>query len=304
MNEPVVYLNGDFVPSSEASINIYDLGIILGATLTEMTRTFAHKPFRLDDHLDRLYRSLKYSGIDPGLTKDEMRAHTLELVERNCDFVGSEEDLGVVHFVTPGENRIYAGSAAGSARLKPTVCIHTFSLPFEVWRGLFVEGAHVVTPSIRHVPPQCVDPKMKNRSRLHWWLADNQTHAVDPNAITLLLDLDGNITECSGSNFVTLVDRTVYSPTDRNILHGVSLMTVRDLSEKLGLGWVEKDLQPYDVVNADEAWLTTTPYCLAPCTKINDAPIGDGKPGPVFSEVLQAWSDLVGMDVRQQIMES
>ena len=71
---------------------------------------------------------------------------------------------------------------------------------FVVANRRFMEGAHVVTPSIRHIPPQCVEPKMKNRSRLHWFLADNQTHAVDPKAVTLLLDLDGNVTECAGSN--------------------------------------------------------------------------------------------------------
>ena len=302
MPGPYVYLNGDFVPSSEAAINIYDLGIVLGATLTEMTRTFAHKPFRLDDHMDRLFRSLKYSGISPDIDKAEMHARTVELIERNATLLAPHEDLGVVHFVTPGENRIYAGSAAGSVRLTPTVCIHTFPMPFDAWRNLFVEGAHVVTPSIRHVPPQCVDPKMKNRSRLHWWLADNQTHAVDPDAITLLLDLDGNITECAGSNFVILAGRTIYSPTTRNILQGVSLLTVCDLAKDLDLEWVEKDLQVYDVVNADEAWLTTTPYCVAPCTRINGVPIGDGNPGPVFNEVMRAWSGLVGMDIMQQIM--
>src|SRR5206468_6316895 len=65
----------------------------------------------------------------------------------------------------PGENAVYAGSAAGGGALKPTVCIHSFSLPFKLWRHLFTEGAHVVTPAIRHVPPQCIDPKTKNRSR-------------------------------------------------------------------------------------------------------------------------------------------
>jgi branched-chain amino acid aminotransferase len=127
---------------------------------------------------------------------------------------------------------------------------------------------------------------------------------VDPDAITLLLDLDGNITGCSGSNFVILVDRTVYSPTTRNILQGVSLTTVRELASKLDLRWVEKDLQPYDVINADEAWLTTTPYCVAPCTKINGIPIGNGCPGPIFQEIIQAWSGLVGIDVLEQILES
>ena len=130
------------------------------------------------------------------------------------------------------------------------------------------------------MPPQCVDPKTKNRSRLHYWLADKQSQAVDPAATSLLLDLDGNLTECSGANFVVVENDAIFTPTSRNILEGVSLVTLRELAPELGLGWVEKNLQPYDAVNADEAWLTSTPYCLAPCTRINNTPIGDGKPGP------------------------
>ena len=304
MTEPIVYLNREFLPASEAKINVYDYGVVMGATVTEFTRTFRHEPFRPEDHIRRLYRSIKYVGFDVWLSPDEMLARTRELIEANSGLIGSEEDLGVVHFVTAGENRLYAGSAGGSAQLSPTICIHSFPLAFYIWRHFFTEGAHVVTPAIRHVPSQCLDPKTKNRSRLHWWVADQQAHAVDPRAISLLLDLDGNITECSGSNFVILVGRTIFSPTRRNILGGVSLMTLRELADELGLGWVEKDLQPYDVINADEAWLPTTPYCLAPCTKINGTPIGEGVPGPVFHEVIRAWSDRVGVDILRQIMES
>jgi branched-subunit amino acid aminotransferase/4-amino-4-deoxychorismate lyase len=159
-----------------------------------------------------------------------------------------------------------------------------------------------VTPSIRHIPPQCIDPKTKNRSRLHWHLAEQQAHAVDPRAISLLLDLDGNITECAGSNFLVIKDRIIYSPTSRNILQGISLVTVRDLAATLNLEWVEKDLQTYDVINADEAWLTTTPYCLAPCTRINGIPIGSGQPGPLWREMLRAWSTLVNVDIEAQIL--
>ena len=59
MSEPIVYLNDRFLPASQAKLNIYDLGIVLGATLTEMTRTFRHRPFRAEEHVARLYRSLK-----------------------------------------------------------------------------------------------------------------------------------------------------------------------------------------------------------------------------------------------------
>jgi branched-chain amino acid aminotransferase len=172
-----------------------------------------------------------------------------------------------------------------------------------MWRHLFVEGAHVVTPSIRHIPPQCIEPKMKNRSRLHWFLADKQSQAVDPRAITLLLDLDGNVTECAGSNFVIIKGNTIITPTTRNILWGISLQTVKELAPQIGMEFIEKDFQPYDVINADEAWLTTTPYCLAPCTKINNIPIGDGKPGPWFNAMQQAWSQRVGMDIEAQVMQ-
>jgi len=300
----VVYLNDRFVPASQAKIDIYDLGIVLGATLTEMTRTFRHSLFKEEDHVARLYRSLKFAGISIPLTPPEMLGRTRELAEMNCRLLGENGDLGVIHFITPGANRMYAGSAAASGPLQPTICIHSFPLPFKAWRHLFVEGAHVVTPSIRHIPPQCLEPKMKNRSRLHWFLADNQTHAVDPQAITLLLDLEGNVTECAGSNFVIVNGHAIISPTRRNILWGVTLQTVKELAPTLGLEFIERDFQLYDVANADEAWLTTTPYCVAPCTKINGAPIGSGKPGPVFRKIIDAWSQLAGVNIERQILNS
>lgn len=302
--EPIVYLNGGFMPASKAKLDIFDLGIVLGATLTEMTRTFRHRLFKAEDHVARLYRSLKFAGIEVPLTPREMLAKTRELTEANCGLLGKDADLGVIHFVTPGVNLIYAGNAAAGGPLEPTVCIHSFPLPFKAWRHLFVNGAHVITPSIRHVPPECVDPKMKNRSRLHWFLADRQTHLADPQAVTLLLDLGGNVTECAGSNFVIVKGRTIVSPTRRNILWGVSLQTVKELAPRLGLEFVEQDFQPYDVVNADEAWLTTTPYCVAPCTKINGISIGSGKPGPVFRRMIDAWSELAGAEIEPQILNA
>jgi len=302
MSEPLVYLNDRFLPASQAKLNIYDLGIVLGATLTEMTRTFRHQPFRAEDHVARLYCSLKFSGIHLPITPEDMLARTNELAEENCKLIGPGDDLGIVHFVTPGENALYAGSAGIAGPLKPTICIHSFPLRFGMWRHLFIDGAHVVTPSIRHIPPQCLEPKMKNRSRLHWWLADKQSQAVDPRAITLLLDLDGNVTECSGSNFVIIKGNTIISPTPRNILWGVSLQTVKELAPQIGMEFVETDFQPYDVVNADEAWLTTTPYCMAPCTKINQTPIGHGKPGPWFRKMIRAWGESVSLDIEGQVL--
>ena len=137
---------------------------------------------------------------------------------------------------------------------------------------------------------------------MHWWLAEQEAHLADLAAMPLLLDRQGNLTETSGSNFLLVRDGTVYSPTPRNILLGISRKTVIELCAKLGIPFVERDLQVHDALTADEAFVTTTPYCMAPVTRFNGLPIGDGRPsGPVFEKLLAAWSHDVGVDIRQQI---
>jgi branched-subunit amino acid aminotransferase/4-amino-4-deoxychorismate lyase len=303
MPEPLVYLNGRMVPASEAHLAIYDAGIVLGATVTEMTRTVCQRPWRLEQHLDRLFRSLRYTRMDIGLSKEELAAISQELVAHNVKLLEEADELGLIHFVTAGEVAPYAGSAGRPARLTPTVCAHTFPLPFELWARRMRTGVHLVTPSIRHVPPQCYDPKMKYRSRMHYYLADQEARLVDSDAMALLLDLAGNVTETSGANFLIVEKGTVVSPTTVNTLPGVSRGMVLQLCGKLGIPFVERDIQVYDVMNTDEAFLASTPYCLMPVTKINGVVIGDGRPGPMVRRLLAAWSEEVGLDIEKQIQE-
>ena len=301
MTEPLVYLNGRLVPASQAHLAIYDTGVVLGATVTEMTRTFQHRPWRLGEHLDRLLRSLRYTRMDIGLSKEQLADISEELVEHNAGLIDATAELGVIQFVTAGEYPTYAGMAGRPARTTPTVCVHTFPLPFELWAKKMRSGVHLVTPSIRHVPPQCVDPKIKYRSRMHYYLADQEARLVDPEASALLLDLAGNVTETSGANILIVERGTIVSPTTVNTLPGVSRAMVIELADKLGISFVERDLQVYHVMNADEAFTTSTPYCLMPVTKINGVPIGDGQPGPLYREMLAAWSADVGLDIGRQI---
>lgn len=303
MAEPLVFLNGRLVPASQAHLAIYDAGLVLGATVTEMTRTFKQQLWHLDQHMDRLYRSLKYTRLDIGMTKDQLSAASRELVAHNARLVDPQDELALVHFVTPGELPVYAGAAALSARTTPTVCAHTFPLPFELWAKKMESGAHLVTPSIRHVPPQCYDPKMKYRSRMHYYLADQEARLADPDATALLLDLDGNVTETSGANFLIVEGGSIVSPPVRNILPGISRAMMIELAGKLGIPFVERDFQVYNVINADEAFLTSTPYCVMPVTRINGVTIGAGTPGPLSRRLLAAWSAEVGLDIARQIQE-
>ena len=83
MNERVAYLNGGIVPESKATISIRDRGFLLGDAVFDTTRTFGHQIFRLEEHLDRLFRSLKYMRIDPGMTKDDLANLTMQVLEAN-----------------------------------------------------------------------------------------------------------------------------------------------------------------------------------------------------------------------------
>jgi len=308
MPEALVYLNGRLLPASQAHLAIFDAGVVMGATVTEMTRTFRRQPFRLEAHLERLFRSLRYVRFAIEESPDQLAGVSRELVAHNATLLPDGGELGLIQFVTAGELAAYAGLVPKAAdRPGPagpcTVCVHTFPLCWKLWAEKMRSGAHLVTPSVRHVPPQCIDPKVKYRSRMHYYLADQEARLVDPNASALLLDLDGNVTETSAANFLFVERGTIVSPTTRNTLPGVSRATVIELAAKLGIGFVERDSQTYHAVNAEEAFLTSTPYCVMPVTKINGLLLGEGKPGPIFRRLLAAWSELVGVDIERQIVE-
>src|SRR5262245_30529951 len=144
---------------------------------------------------------------------------------------------------------------------------------------------------------------MNYRGRMHYYLAGKEAQRGDPDASALLLDLQGNITETSGSNFLIVERGTIVSPTLVNTLPGISRAVVIELAKRLGIPFVERDMQVHSVMNADEAFTSRTPFCLLAVTKINGVPIGDGKPGPVFQRLLTAWSEELGVDIARQIRE-
>jgi branched-chain amino acid aminotransferase len=303
MTEPIVCLNGRMVPASEAHLAIYDAGVVQGATVAEQTRTFRHRPFRLGDHLDRLFRGLGYARIDIGLSREELARISEEVLAHNARLVDADADLGLIQFVTAGEYATYAGLSGRPVRTGPTVCVHTYALPFELWAGKMQTGAHLVTPSVRQVPPQCWPPQLKCRSRMHYYLAEREARLVDPEAYALLLDLDGNVTETNAANFLMVERGAIVSPPAEKTLPGISRATVIELAGRLGIPFVERDVPVSRAVSADEAFLSSTPYCLMPVTRINGMPVGDGMPGSVFRRLLQAWSQKVGLDIERQIVE-
>jgi branched-subunit amino acid aminotransferase/4-amino-4-deoxychorismate lyase len=300
VTEPLVYLNGELLPAAQARLPIYDAGIVQAATVTEQTRTFRHQPWRLEKHLDRLFCSLQLAGISMELSRDEIRSISLELVAHNAKLIDPGDDLGLIQFITAGEYATYAAGMGRTARKSPTVCVHTFRLPFELWATKMREGVRLITPSIRQVPPECIPPHMKCRSRMHYFLAEQEVRRTDPEAWALLLDIQGYVTETNAANFLIVENGTIVSPRFDATLPGISRAFVLELANKLGIAFVEDDINVDRALQADEVLLTSTPWCVMPVTRINGMAIKDGTPGAMFQQLNKAWSSSVEVDIEHQ----
>jgi branched-chain amino acid aminotransferase len=294
----LVYQNGEFVPADEAKISIFDAAVMLGDMVTESTRTFAHRPFKLEEHIDRLYKSLKVTRINPGMTPGEMHELSLRVLETNLPKVAPGMDLWLVHNISRG--RFVAGADPTKQRSQATIIIHTAPLILTDWVRFYTEGCHAVTPFSRAVPPEALDARIKNRSRMAYTLAEMEVKLVDPQAQSILLDIHGNVAENKGGNFFIYSEGVLKTPQARSALAGISRATILELAAQLSIPVQVTDFQPYDIYTADEAFFTSTPYCIMPATKFNGLPVGDGQVGPVTKRLLQAWSELVGVDIVAQ----
>ena len=294
MSERQVYVSGEYFPEGEARISIFDSAVMLGDTATESTRTFLHKPFKLAEHIRRLYVSLKIMRIDPQMTPEEMTRVTLDVMERNLPNYADDEDLWIVHNVSRGA---YPPSGDQSTKRTPTVIIHTAPMDLSYWAEFYVRGCHAVTPPSRMMPAQSLDPKIKSRSRLSYTLSELEVKLVDPRAQGVILDLDGFIAENKGGNFFVVQDGVLRTPPTWQALAGVTRETTIEIAESKGIPLEVTPLQPYDVYAADEAFFTSTPYCIMPAAQFNGLPVGDGKVGPVTKDLLAGWNELAGFDI-------
>jgi branched-chain amino acid aminotransferase len=296
MNQPLAYLNGRSLVQGEACLPLHDAGFVWGATVTDLCRTFHHRLFRLSDHLARFRQGCGLARVPQSVPDDELTAIAERLTGHNAALLGPEQELALVLFATPGPVGHYAGQ---SGQGPPTLGMHTFPLPFERYVRLFREGAVLVVPPVRHLPADCIDPRVKQRSRLFWWLAEQQAHDMGPASSALLLDEDGHVTETAAANLLIVRGGTVLSPRRQRILNGVSLRVTEELCGELGLPIAEADLTVEDCRRADEAMLSSTTFCLAPVRRIQgtDLPC----PGPVFERLLRAWNERVGLDIRAQV---
>ena len=309
--ERVSYINGRWVPESKASIHIYDSQFMWGDGVFEMHRTFNHKHFLLDEHIDRLFASMKSFYIPIDKTRKEIHDIFDELRTRNADhFVGDEYRFMVN--VSRGPLPIYKDVfrlEMGDDWNKPTWIFNDWPLS-KTARHIahhYETGVNAIIVAQRQVPAQFLDPKIKHRSRAHYNIANIEASKHGPDAEALLLDDMGFIAEGSGANFLIIKGGTIITPEKRNVLRGCSMEYILNvIAPQLGLSVVEKNIEPYDVLCADEAMFTGTFVNLIPVNRLNGRFLkgmeGHADPmGPVTKLICDQWSRNVGLDFIAQI---
>ncbi|MSR60624.1 MAG: branched-chain amino acid aminotransferase [Planctomycetaceae bacterium] len=296
MSQRVVYFNGQFVPECEARVSIFDSALMYGDMAFEMTRTYNRRPFKLREHLDRLYASLRLLEIDCGLSIAEMERITLETLERNLPTESADMDWQVMHDVSRGPLDVYR--TAFPDGLRPTVSINCWPLITHMggFASKYASGVHLVIPAQQALPAHLVDAKAKTRSRLQYQLANLQAARMGAGRWPVLLDPDGFLAEGPGWNIFLVKNGELLTPEPRNILLGVSRATTIELARESSIPVRETNLGRYETLQADEIFCTATTYAVVHATTFEGQTIGNGEPGPIFKRLLEAWKNRVGID--------
>jgi len=278
--ENIVYLDGDFVPASEAKISVYDHGLLYGDGVFEGIRIYNSRVFKLDEHLQRLYDSAKVINLKIPLAFGEMKEKILETLRRN-----NIRDGYVRPVITRGP---------GDLGLDPDKCKKASVFIIADKIALYPEeyyenGLNVVTVPTRRNAPEALNPRIKSLNYLNNILA--KIEAKNANVIeAIMLTNDGYVVECTGDNIFIIKNRIVFTPpTYIGALNGVTRDVTMSLARNMGLTMEEKIFNRYEVYISDECFLTGTAAEIIPVVKVDGRIIGDGRPGSITQELVKSF---------------
>ncbi len=294
----LAYLNGQLIPHAEATIPVWDYGFTMGVTVTEQLRTYNGKLFFLQQHLERLTDGLNITKIDPGVTIDEIGSIAEELVLKNLAGLPAGQELGVGICVTPGTqcNRAPAEISSSS---RPTLLVYSTALDSSKWQHDYETGIRMVTVDIREIPDECLPRGLKCRSRMHYYLAEQQAQIRSPGSRALLLDTQGFMAEGTTASVVIVRDGCLIAPRPERVLPGISWSFVENvLAGELGMEVRRADITLSEVHRSDEVLALSTSSCIVPVCEVNGTPIGAPDQRPVFHQLIDAWSVKVGVALR------
>ena len=273
----MIFLNGKFMPIEEARVPVLDRGFIFGDGVYELVPVYSRAPFRLEEHLARLERSLAAVRIRNPYSRAEWRDIILQLVAKQ-----SFEDQGVYFQVTRG---VAKRDHAFPKEAAPTVFVMSNPLvnpPAE----LVERGAAAVTA----VDNRWLRCDIKSISLIGNVLL--RQHSADVGAVETILFRDGKLTEASASNVFIVKRGAILSPPKSNlILPGITYDVVAEIAQGAGIALEFRDLSEAEVRAADEIFVSSSSKEVLAIVQLDNRPVGEGRPGPVFKRVHQLYQD-------------
>lgn len=297
----ITYVGGKYVPHEDAKISVDDRAIMFGDSVFDITRTFGGVAFRLEEHLDRLLKSMRYVEMDGDALMPEIREATDEVLSRNTPEIADVGDVLVEQIVTRG-----AISAAGadSNAVAACVIVKLRALYFSSFAPFYRTGIDLHSSLLTSSFAGPMDPRVKGANRLANTRAElkgERMRSQGRGHWTVMFNSDGSVAETHSANLAIVSEGKLMVPPERDMLGGISLMTLIELAQSVGLEVERRKLTLYDIINADETMLTATSFALLPVSGLDGIKLRNGR--EAFSQIQRAWFDYVGLDFVTQAEE-
>jgi len=283
-----IWLNGTFVESEDAQVSVFDHGLLYGDGCFEGIRVYNGRIFKLRSHLKRLFESAEAIRLQPGYSIDELEEHVRATVQIN-----DQKDGYIRLVITRG-----TGTLGLNPFLCPTATVFIIVENIKLYTDeMYREGMSIIVAKRPRIPAQCLDPKVKSLNYLNNILA--KIEAIDAGVLeALMLNLDGEVSECTGDNIFIIKDGEISTPPiSSGILHGITRQfVIEEVTPALGIAVQERTIQLDEVFVADEVFLTGTAAEVIGVSHIGDDVVGEGKVGPITLKLEKEFRRRVSQD--------
>ncbi len=280
-----IFLDGKYVSQDEARISVFDHGFLYGDGCFEGIRAYGGRVFRLEEHVERLYRSANAIMLNIPQTPAEMGEIVLETCRRNNISSGY---IRVVVSRGPGD----LGIDPRNCRNGATVVVIADKLTMYP-QSMYDNGMAVITTTTRRNSPTALDPGIKSLNYLNNILAKIEVNRAGVGE-GLMLNQEGYVAEATGDNIFIIKDgELITPPAYLGILEGITRNAVMELARKAGIPVAEKVFTLLSVYGCDECFFTGTGAEVIPVVTADNRTLGDGRPGPVTKQLIAAFRQLV-----------
>jgi len=276
LEEPLVYINGEFVPRSKAAISVFDHGLLYGDGVFEGIRAYNGSVFRLNEHLDRLYASAHSLMIKIPLSREEMRRGVMDTLKKN-----NMKDAYIRLVVTRGAGDLGVDPRKCS---KPTVFIIVGSISV-IPKEVAERGIRTIITWVRRDPVDGTSHEVKSLNYLNSILAKIEANNAGVDE-AIILTSQGYLCEGTAENIFVVKGGEIWTPPAyTGALPGITQSAVFEIAKRMGLKIEERLITAHELFNADEVFFTGTGAEIVPVTEVNGRAIGTGKPGAITTKL-------------------